>query len=342
MVAVCLLQAPACRGACSPQRTTRQRRSGSAGARATLAGIEALPAAGSAELTLFSPSKVNLFLRVTARRPDGFHDLASLFHVLDFGDTLRVSRCASPHADTLLCDAAGVPTDASNLVMRAFDLFRRKTGSTQRFWAQLDKRVPAGAGLGGGSGNAATALWAANQLAGCPASEAQLLDWSGEIGSDISVFFSTGAAYCTGRGEVVRNEAPPLPLSTPLLLLKPPEGLPTPSVFKALQLETRSEADPEALLASIRARGAMDAATCVNDLEPPAFTVLPKLAALKALLEAEGRFDAVFMSGSGSTLVGVGGGGHAPAWAAEEGLFVAEDVRLTTRREGHWYEGKMV
>ncbi len=74
------------------------------------------------------------------------------------------------------------------------------------------KRVPAGAGLGGGSGNAATALWAANELAGRPASEADLLEWSGEIGSDISVFFSTGAAYCTGRGEIVRNEAPPLPL----------------------------------------------------------------------------------------------------------------------------------
>jgi len=340
MVAVCLLQAPACRGACSPQRATRQRRSGSAGARATLAGIEALPAAGSAELTLFSPSKVNLFLRVTARRPDGFHDLASLFHVLDFGDTLRVSRCASPHADTLLCDAAGVPTDASNLVMRAFDLFRRKTGSTQRFWAQLDKRVPAGAGLGGGSGNAATALWAANQLAGCPASEAQLLDWSGEIGSDISVFFSTGAAYCTGRGEVVRNEAPPLPLTTELVLVKPPEGLPTPTVFKALNLASRSSADPEGLLASMRARRVMDPSLCVNDLEPPAFTVLPKLAQMKARMaaDAERKYDAVFMSGSGSTLVGVGGGGRAPAWAAAEGNFVQEHVRLTVREPGCWYQ----
>jgi 4-diphosphocytidyl-2-C-methyl-D-erythritol kinase len=82
----------------------------------------------------------------------------------------------------------------------------------QRYWSNLVKRVPAGAGLGGGSGNAATALWAANELAGRPASEADLLEWSGEIGSDISVFFSTGAAYCTGRGEIVRNEAPPLPL----------------------------------------------------------------------------------------------------------------------------------
>ena len=302
--------------------------------------FDSLPPAGRADLVLHSPCKINLFLRVVRRREDGFHDLASLFHVLDFGDTLEVSRCASATGDTLTCLAPGVPTDASNLVLRAFDLFRRKTGLKQHFWANLVKLVPAGAGLGGGSGNAATALWAANQLCDCPASEAELLAWSGEIGSDISVFFSTGAAYCTGRGEVVRNETPPLPLSTPLVLVKPPEGLPTPTVFKALNLATRSSADPEGLLASMRSRRAMDASLCVNDLEPPAFTVLPKLAAMKARMAAdkERAYDAVFMSGSGSTLVGVGGGGKAPAWAAAEGNFVQEHVRLTVRQPGAWYQ----
>jgi hypothetical protein len=79
--------------------------------------------------------------------------------------------------------------------------------------------VRAGAGLGGGSGNAATTLWAANELTGRPASNEQLLEWSGAIGSDISVFFSNGAAYCTGRGEIVEDVAPPLPLSTEMLLV---------------------------------------------------------------------------------------------------------------------------
>ena len=199
------------------------------------------------------------------------------------------------------------------------------------------KRVPAGAGLGGGSGNAATALWAANELAGRPASEAELLAWGGEIGSDISVFFSTGAAYCTGRGEIVRNVAPPLPLSTPLLLVKPPEGCSTPAVFKALDLATRSTAEPEALLRALRTAG-VSAATCVNDLEPPALSVLPRLAALKARLAATGAYDAVFMSGSGSTLVCLGGAADtAPAWAAGEGLFAQAGVRLTTRQAGAWY-----
>lgn len=83
--------------------------------------------------------------------------------------------------------------------MQALNLFRGKTGTRQHFKVHLQKRVPHGAGLGGGSGNAATAMWAANESAGRPASTAQLLEWSADIGSDISVFFSLGAAYCTGR-----------------------------------------------------------------------------------------------------------------------------------------------
>ena len=86
-----------------------------------------------------------------------------------------------------------------SLAPQALNLFRRKTGRSQRFRVDLRKRVPHGAGLGGGSGNAATTLWAANELCGRPASAEELLEWSGEIGSDISVFFSRGAAYCTGR-----------------------------------------------------------------------------------------------------------------------------------------------
>ena len=206
----------------------------------------------------------------------------------------------------------------------------------QHFWANLVKRVPAGAGLGGGSGNAATALWAANELCGRPASEADLLAWSGDIGSDISVFFSTGAAYCTGRGEIVRNEAPPLPLGTKLCLVKPAEGLPTPTVFKALNLATRSTADPEALLRQLAQAKVASQGTCVNDLEPPAFAVMPSLAALKQRLLDTGKYEAVFMSGSGSTIVCVGAD-DPPDWCAKEGLFTARGVRLTTRLPGHWY-----
>jgi 4-diphosphocytidyl-2-C-methyl-D-erythritol kinase len=129
------------------------------------------------QLTLFSPSKINLFLRILRKRSDGYHDLASLFQAIGFGDTLTLSILddddddsseATPH-DILTCNMPGVPIDTSNLVVRALQLIREKTNSQVYFRASLIKQVPAKAGLGGGSANAATALYGANILLGRPA-----------------------------------------------------------------------------------------------------------------------------------------------------------------------------
>lgn len=134
-------------------------------------------------LTLFSPCKVNLFLRILRRRPDGYHDLASLFQAVNFGDTLTLSLLPSNSAttaDTFDCNMPGVPTDSTNLVLRALDLFRNKIekickeDGTFYFDAHLHKECPAQAGLGGGSANAATALWGANELLGRPATLEQV------------------------------------------------------------------------------------------------------------------------------------------------------------------------
>jgi 4-diphosphocytidyl-2-C-methyl-D-erythritol kinase len=285
----------------------------------------------------FSPSKINLFLRITARRPDGFHDLASLFHVVDLGDDMSFAKSSSETKDTLICNDPTIPTDASNLVIKALNLFRAKTGIEQYFWIELDKKVPHGAGLGGGSGNAATTLFAANELCGRPATEAELLEWSGEIGSDISVFFSTGAAYCTGRGEIVENVEPPLDLGTKMLLVKPPMGCSTPAIFKALDLDGRSTMDPLALLKAIGDDGCSEA-VCINDLEAPAFTVLPELAELKESLKkaTADKNTVVFMSGSGSTIVIVGDD-EVPAFVAEDETLFKAPTRLITRKPGEWY-----
>jgi 4-diphosphocytidyl-2-C-methyl-D-erythritol kinase len=283
----------------------------------------------------FSPSKINLFLRVTARRPDGFHDLASLFHVIDLGDYMSFAKSSSETKDTLICNDPTIPTDESNLVIKALNLFRAKTGITQRFWIELDKRVPHGAGLGGGSGNAATTLFAANKLCGSPATEAELLEWSGEIGSDISVFFSKGAAYCTGRGEIVEDVEPPLDLATKMLLVKPPAGCSTPAVFKALDLDSRSKADPLELMKGLSETGCSET-VCINDLEAPAFTVLPELAELKEKLKAATDDAVVFMSGSGSTIVVIGDD-QVPAFVAEDETLFKSPTRLITRKEGDWY-----
>jgi len=296
--------------------------------------------AASGELELFSPAKINVFLRVVRRREDGFHDLASLFHVIDLGDTMHVSKLADSAAkDELTCNVADVPVDESNLVIKAADLFRRKTGDPSYFRVHLEKRVPHGAGMGGGSGNAATMLWAVNELCGRPASIEDLLDWSGEIGSDISVFFSEGAAYCTGRGEIVENVEPPISLDTPLLLVKPPIGLSTPQIFKALDLNRRSTSDPLDILKQIQISSSLNSDMVVNDLEQPAFDTLPELKQLKDKLQEEGDFDVVFMTGSGSTLVCVGSD-KPPEFLSEapyDDLFISP-ARLITREQDKWYQ----
>lgn len=122
-------------------------------------------------MVLFSPCKINLFLRILRKRPDGFHDLASLFQAIGFGDTLELTPLdEDTTTDEFTCNMEGVPTDSSNLVLRALALMREKTGVKQYFKANLVKQVPAQAGLGGGSANAATAMWGANELMERPAS----------------------------------------------------------------------------------------------------------------------------------------------------------------------------
>jgi len=189
-----------------------------------------------ADLTLFSPAKTNLFLRITRKREDGFHELASVFQALGLGDTLQFSKLEGGTEDILSCNVEEVPLDGKNLIVKAFVLFRKRTGQNDYFRCAIDKRTPLEGGMGGGSSNCATALWAANKLCGSPATDAQLIEWGGELGSDVSFFLSCGTAYCTGRGEVIENLPP---LQTPkgsFWVLKPPQGCPTGQVYSKLGL----------------------------------------------------------------------------------------------------------
>ena len=312
---------------------------GGAFARRSRVRMASAAAAPGSRLKLHCPAKLNLFLRVVRRREDGYHDLASLFQTVALGDTLVVEVAGAGAAeDVLRCEEKGVPTDKSNLVMKAFELFRAKTGLDTKFVADLEKATPSQAGLGGGSSDAAAALFAANRLCGCPASEEDLVAWSGEIGSDISFFFSTGTAYCTGRGEVVEPLAP-LPAAD-LYIVKPPDGLSTPAVFKALDLDSRSAEAPEALLAGF-VEGGVAGGRLVNDLEPPAFACLPSLRDLKAALLEEHGFERAMMSGSGTSIFALGEPGDAAAleaFAEERGLFLAKTTFINREAGSEdWY-----
>ena len=264
-------------------------------------------------LSLLAPCKINLFLRILKKRDDGFHELASLFQTVGLMDTLDFWEepadeskplCSMEvSADSL--GREGIPTDESNLVMRALALYAEKTGETRRIHCRLHKAVPAEAGLGGGSGDCATALFAANKLAGYKATQQQLIEWSAELGSDISFFFSRGTAYCTGRGEIIEDVGP-LPNSIQCTLVKPPYGCSTPGIFKSLGLQPGDELEgdePRGMLDSFLTN--IDSAPYLNDLEPPAFSLNPELMELRDDIKSCG-FRNVMMSGSGSTIFGIG------------------------------------
>jgi len=192
-------------------------------------------AAPAPDLRLVAPAKVNLFLRVVGKRPDGFHELASLFQTVSLFDDLDFWTSPREEGAPLASlevtpDSLGaelIPTDESNLVVRALSLYAERVPSSPAIHCRLHKRIPAQGGLGGGSSDAATALHAANRLAGLPVSQETLIEWAGELGSDCGFFLSAGTAYCTGRGELVdpRRPLPPtVCLSRPL----PPHPLPPP------------------------------------------------------------------------------------------------------------------
>ena len=155
------------------------------------------------------------------------------------------------------------------------------------------------AGLGGGSSNAATTLWALNFLSGKPATETELAEWGAEIGSDISFFLSQGTAYCTGKGEIIRPLSPLK--ATSLWIVKPQMGLSTPQVYGKLEATTLLQRSPEKALASFFS----GTPEYFNDLESSAFEILPELGEFKKKILSHG-FSQVLMSGSGSSFFCVG------------------------------------
>ncbi|EOD41844.1 hypothetical protein EMIHUDRAFT_461009 [Emiliania huxleyi CCMP1516] len=272
-------------------------------------------AAPAPDLRLVAPAKVNLFLRVVGKRPDGFHELASLFQTVSLFDDLDFWTSPREEGAPLASlevtpDSLGaelIPTDESNLVVRALSLYAERVPSSPAIHCRLHKRIPAQGGLGGGSSDAATALHAANRLAGLPVSQETLIEWAGELGSDCGFFLSAGTAYCTGRGELVDPRRPLPP--TACYLIKPAAGLSTPSVFKALGLEPGEAgpagADPADLLSRFEGGDVYNPDLYVNDREPPAFELMPELRQMCDDLRKFG-FQAVMMSGSGTTCFAIG------------------------------------
>lgn len=153
-------------------------------------------------LDRFAPAKLNLFLAVTGRRPDGFHELVSLAAPLDWGDTLRLEEAG---ATTLECDQADLAVDETNLVLRAAQLFRAETRWEGHVKFALQKRIPLGAGLGGGSSDGVAALRALNEWTGFPLDEKRLATLAAQLGSDCALFLGAAPVVMRGRGEITSS-----------------------------------------------------------------------------------------------------------------------------------------
>ncbi len=183
-------------------------------------------------VTILAPAKINLFLQILGKRPDGFHEIYSLMQAIDLYDSVTVSKTTS--GITLTCSESHIPADSTNLTWRAAKLMFDKTGISGGVDINLIKRIPVGAGLGGGSSDAAAVMKAFNQLFELELPLAQLAEWSAELGSDIPFFFSSGSAMVSGRGEIVAPED--LFLGYFVLLIVPDYAISTKDAYQGLRI----------------------------------------------------------------------------------------------------------
>lgn len=250
-----------------------------------------------------APAKINLHLRVGPVRADGFHPLMTWMATVGLGDTLSVGTAPAGAGVTLTTDDPALPTDGRNLVVKAVALLLGRLGRSADLAIHLQKTVPAGGGLGGGSSDAAHALLAVAGRLGID-DRGLLAEVAAGVGSDVPFFLYGPSSVCRGRGEAVRPVGVPTVARHAVLVL-PAIAMPTADVYRrfdAMSLGRPADVDDEPDWATWCALPAADLLPrLVNDLEPPAFALRPDLSDLRVAVERSlGR--PVRMSGSGSTL----------------------------------------
>ena len=250
-------------------------------------------------LTLDAPAKINLSLRVLRRREDAFHEIATWMAPLALADrvTLELLPGAVEGKVEFSCDDPSVLGDETNLAVKAVRALEKHTGLLPAVRIHLEKRIPHGAGLGGGSSDAAAVLRGLNELLNLSLPAQTLAEAAEATGSDVPFFLHGCVCDCTGRGEVV-TPVPGFSWRPRVMLVKPPFGVATPDAY-------RRWTDSRELSGLPYAPQPTPGGKLVNELERPVFEKYPVLGALKARLLACEGVTAALMSGSGSTVFAV-------------------------------------
>jgi 4-diphosphocytidyl-2-C-methyl-D-erythritol kinase len=247
-------------------------------------------------MQVLAPAKINLSLKILGRRNDGFHELETLIAPISLYDEINIDKGVAGKGVIFRCDDQSVPQGDDNLVVRAAKAFFETTKIEPAIAIELRKKIPHGAGLGGGSSDAASVLLALNELFETKLSREALAEVAEPIGSDVPFFLFQSAALCTGHGEMVVPRK--LRRRFSILLLKPAFSVSTAWAYSRWQYSREIPA------VRYEAHEFADQ-TFVNDLERPVFEKFVFLAQLKMWLLDQSEVAAALMSGSGSTMFAV-------------------------------------
>ena len=255
-------------------------------------------------ITLPAFAKINLSLRVLGKRADGYHKIDTVFQTISLHDTITLTVTVSPEI-VLSCDDRSLPASTDNLVYRAAQALQSRFAPDKGAHIRLVKRIPAQAGLGGGSSDGAATLLALAYLWKTKAEPHELLEIASSLGADVPFFFFGGTARGTGTGKDLAqlDDAP----DKFLLVVKPKASIPTSEAYKLLKARSLTTAEAKTILSSSERSGisdSFDSKALQNDFEPVVFELEPEIARAKVALMNVGA-GAALLAGSGSAVFGI-------------------------------------
>ncbi len=251
-------------------------------------------------MTLLAPAKINLGLFVHGKRPDGYHEIETVLQMVSLYDEITIDE---GEGIELILDGFGLPAGEENLIVRAARLICREVGKEPQFRIRLKKKIPVGAGLGGGSSDAASTLAGLNRLWGNPLSRERLMELSVQLGMDVPFFLFSATAKATGRGEILDALPSPAP-SLWVLLVHPALKVSTREVYEGLKLGLTTKHKHISMRRFSVTTFKNGPSELSNDLERVTFKAYPLLREIKESLFELGALGGA-MSGSGSTLFGI-------------------------------------